>query len=422
MAESLRDAGDAVALAASAGDRSGEGRARSTLAFVHACNERFQDAKAELRRALDLLDPDDVASAVVLKRLGDLSADLGDVEDAQAWYERALRVFVESEELRWTVRTLTNMGTLAGIAGRSEDARGFYERAIGIVGELADRWQEAMLEVFLANFCQERGEWPEAHRRYERADIELRELGDRIVWGQVLLDWGTLFHEEGRIDEALSYYRRALDVLREIGNRTGEGYALAYITTAQLGVGRATRAGAPYADAQAVFESLGSEPGLVALSLHRAYLGLMRGQVAAAEEAVAAAAPFVRRSGHIRVALRLVQRALRTRAVPGLLVGSEGRWFKVEGAARVDLTGRDALRLVLLRLVDAHEASPGEPVTSADLLASGWPGERIIRTAGALRVRAALSTLRKLGLRSVLISRSQGWLLDAALVVRRDAR
>jgi hypothetical protein len=176
-----------------------------------------------------------------------------------------------------------------------------------------------------------------------------------------------------------------------------------------------------YGQAEAIFKAIDHRPGLVALDLHRAYLGLYRGDVDAVRAAVAEATPLAAQSPHIRFALRLVQRALSAAATPGLTVGPEARWFRVAGGARVDLAGRDSLRLVLLCLLDAHKEMPGDPVASADLLTSGWPGERVLRTAGALRVRAAVSTLRKLGLRSALLSRAQGWLIDPALVIARDA-
>jgi len=53
------------------------------------------------------------------------------------------------------------------------------------------------------------------------------------------------------------------------------------------------------------------------------------------------------------------------------------------------------------------------------LLEKGWPGERVHPEAGADRVYMALSTLRKLGLREVLVSRDDGYLLDPRVPVTR---
>ncbi len=53
---------------------------------------------------------------------------------------------------------------------------------------------------------------------------------------------------------------------------------------------------------------------------------------------------------------------------------------------------------------------------------AGWPRERVGHLAAKNRVHVAVSTLRKLGLRDVLLSRDDGWLLDPHVaLVRSDA-
>ena len=58
----------------------------------------------------------------------------------------------------------------------------------------------------------------------------------------------------------------------------------------------------------------------------------------------------------------------------------------------------------------------------AELLEAGWPDERVSKEAGANRVRVALATLRKLGLKDHIQSRADGYLLLPELDVRDDAR
>ena len=47
-----------------------------------------------------------------------------------------------------------------------------------------------------------------------------------------------------------------------------------------------------------------------------------------------------------------------------------------------------------------------------DLQQAAWPGEKLVRDAGAHRVRVAISTLRKLGLGSLLVTRDDGYVLS----------
>ena len=78
-------------------------------------------------------------------------------------------------------------------------------------------------------------------------------------------------------------------------------------------------------------------------------------------------------------------------------------------------------RLKELGILD-RQWVPAPPAESWDAVQeAGWPGERIMPTAGAHRVRVAVSTLRKLGLRDALRTVPEGYLLDPSLrVVRTD--
>jgi hypothetical protein len=68
-------------------------------------------------------------------------------------------------------------------------------------------------------------------------------------------------------------------------------------------------------------------------------------------------------------------------------------------------------------LVKAHRGE-GNPLGVPALAEAGWPGERILVEAAATRVRVAIATLRKLGLREVLLTRDEGYLIDPEVDLR----
>jgi predicted ATPase len=103
-----------------------------------------------------------------------------------------------------------------------------------------------------------------------------------------------------------------------------------------------------------------------------------------------------------------------------LIVSDTGRWFQREGGERVSLQRRRALHLVVKALADTRGAHPGRALTVPELVEHGWPGEKVQAEAGADRVYMALSTLRKMGLRGVIISRDDGYLLDPRVELRRE--
>ena len=97
-----------------------------------------------------------------------------------------------------------------------------------------------------------------------------------------------------------------------------------------------------------------------------------------------------------------------------LVVGRRARWARARGAT-VDLSGHPSLRRILWSLCEAD--ARGTPMTTAQLLSVGWPGESPDVESGANRVYVAISTLRRMGLRGVIVRRGGGYALASRVVV-----
>ena len=108
-----------------------------------------------------------------------------------------------------------------------------------------------------------------------------------------------------------------------------------------------------------------------------------------------------------------------TEARKPLTIGTDSMWFRVGSEERVDLSKRKPLRLLLERL--AEESARVEPkrLPWEDLLESGWPGEKMRPDAAAHRVRVAISTMRKMGLRDVLRTEEDGYRIDPSFRIVR---
>ena len=124
------------------------------------------------------------------------------------------------------------------------------------------------------------------------------------------------------------------------------------------------------------------------------------------------------RSYEVRLALRFVEHA-RVPSSEGLHsdrdvleVAASGHWFRAPSERRVDCGRHRALHLLLLRLAEERLIHPGSVVASRDLVEAGWPKQRILEEAARNRLKVAMSSLRKLGLRRVLVHAEGGYLLD----------
>ena len=65
-----------------------------------------------------------------------------------------------------------------------------------------------------------------------------------------------------------------------------------------------------------------------------------------------------------------------------------------------------------------REQSPGVGASWQELLAAGWPGEKVVPSAGQRRAYVAVATLRSLGLAEVLLHTDDGYLVDPTVTLR----
>lgn len=94
-----------------------------------------------------------------------------------------------------------------------------------------------------------------------------------------------------------------------------------------------------------------------------------------------------------------------------LRIGDRGDYVGV-GASTIDLRRRGPLRRIVLALAQQQHREPGKALSVTDMFAAGWPEQKVSPRAAAARVYTAMYTLRRMGLRSVLIRRDDGYVLD----------
>jgi hypothetical protein len=105
-------------------------------------------------------------------------------------------------------------------------------------------------------------------------------------------------------------------------------------------------------------------------------------------------------------------------AGPHSSVAAQPQLRVAPGGVRVRLDGDPtslAARPLLARLLWllTQRTLEGRKTPSEDLVAAGWPDERLPRRTGKARLYVALAELRKLGLRDVLESHAEGYVLRA---------
>jgi hypothetical protein len=239
---------------------------------------------------------------------------------------------------------------------------------------------------------------------------------------------------DGDLQAARSLYGDAASSLQGLGRAPLEGLVLACAGRVEAAAGRLEEARALLDAARAAIFATGVSSLVAVYDLAEAELDLAEGGASRAAAVRRARSANDVADAHVSIARALLARRLDAIGGPGseaivllpsaapsaagapsLVVARSGRWFEAPGGERVALGTRRALRLMLAAIARARADRPGDALDVAALLDAGWPGERVLPSAGATRVYGAVAQLRRAGLDEALLRRDDGYLLDPAV-------
>jgi tetratricopeptide (TPR) repeat protein len=363
-----------------------------------------------------------------LLALGHMHYYVDDLEASQRSYEQALAVHREVGDRVYECEALRSLALVELELGRRGSARAHFEQALAAIESVNERrWRPHTLGYF-AILEQEVGNHREATSLYTQAINEARLVGrwraEAVFRGYL----GTCLLEQGALDEARAELMRAIDdlgVFERMASRALFRACLAVIDTMRGEIEAAAR------EIELARAELDRSPEQVflrrAVEIHAGHVELGRARAAAhasehteSEALFTDARSLLETPGFAQSDVRFAQRMLE-RAVKGWVaprrsrpwrVQETGLWFEPPYGTRVELGRKHALRRLLVFLAQRHAADDKTPLSAADLISAGWPGERIQKHAAANRLRVALHTLRRMGLADLLVTHADGYHFD----------
>jgi tetratricopeptide (TPR) repeat protein len=404
------------------GERHLEGRCHWRLGSLSWFRADTKLAREHVERALVVFReaPDRVHEGRTLSSLGLLQTERGDLEAARESFRQALTVHEEAGDRRWLGVTSGRLGELEDHAGRPDDARRLYNQALSQHRALRNRRHEAQTLIALAALEQELGDKPRARELYEQALRLHEKIADRRAEALGRAQLGICLFELGSHMEAAERFDEARSIAQRLGNPRIAALVAAWRIPLELERGDVEAAHALAESAVAHARELEDAPLHEMIALCAAEIDLATGERERARARLEESRALAARSAIVRRAARRLESALACEPPADVLVmATNGAWFRPAGGARVDLQNRRSLRLLLSELTRRRFERAGEPIGIEELFAIGWPGERARREAALSRVYVALSTLRKLGLKGVLIKRDEGYLLDERIPIER---
>jgi tetratricopeptide (TPR) repeat protein len=444
------------------------GNAERLAGEVEVAKATYEEA---LARSKSSKDPG--LTALAWTGLGVVHQNAGRHLDAIAAYEKALPLAERAKDEELVGKTLGHLGVAHRVVRHDAEALDCSQRAYASHKKTGSTRLLAAEALAMGTVYQQHGEPERARQRYEEASELTREVGDEGLEASVLGTLGTLYGELGEVDLALTHYQRTYEIVTRLGLKRLEGLSLGNLATLYFQLNRFDDARTTMERAVKVIEAAGDELHRGIFTAHLAGILAAQGALKDAESLIVDAEKVLKKrdphawgpavslqhawielakakratsaaeaerwrdsvririegvpheaSDDVRVNVRMLRLAL---AAPmdsttdldphALTISEDAALVRTPIGSRIELDRRRNVRLVLKALVDRHASHPGDPLSVDDLLAAGWPGEKVLREAGASRVYVALGTLRKLGLRDAIKSRDGGYLLDPDLKV-----
>jgi predicted ATPase len=335
---------------------------------------------------------------------------------------------------RLTAMNTACMGRLRCDFGDKVEGRAYNERSRALCDRIGDSWLYSLSLGNLGQLEQELGNMERATELITEAVTRFRDASEPHYEAVYACALGDIAFECGKPDLARRHYGEAESFFKHFpANR--QTAVLAAASAALEAMYGDLSAAEGYLEIAKRSALSGESPfvrGIV--TVHEAAVALRRARDtgAAADGEGAARAllddlaadlgprgELLRTSLDARFSVRMLEAALRGAAEPvvkdvadarSLTVAETGEWFEL-GGKRQDLTRRGSLKRILRALVLASQ-EPAEHVLGKEaLLAAGWPGEKLHPDAASKRLRVAIATLRSFGLRDVLRTKDEGYVL-----------
>jgi len=205
---------------------------------------------------------DDIGShSVVLGNLGSAYRNLGQVEKAIEYHQKALLIAREIGHRQVEGKHLGNLGNAYSNLGQVEKAIECYEQTLLIAKEIGNRLGEGIWLGNLGNAYSNLKQEEKAIEYYQKALLIAREIGDRHVEGIWLGNLGNAYSNLGQVEKAIEYYQKALLIAKEIGYRLGEESHLGNLGRAYSNLGQIEKGLNYYKKALVIAQEIGDPRG-----------------------------------------------------------------------------------------------------------------------------------------------------------------
>jgi predicted ATPase/Flp pilus assembly protein TadD len=424
---------EALAIAESRNDYRAESTLKAALADIDFSLGRVEKATSTWHRALELAHRKKFRDlrGRILVQMGRADMLYGDLESARRRLEDARKSeknpSPELDRIRYE-----SLAELAWLEGHAQTARTHLAEALRI-GEDTQGYRDAIVARFGLAALARGGDKDAADRHLDQVRELVWDNEDLFNRVQVHVRLGILRMLQRDVREAIHLFDRAVDEAERLDDARIHPHVLAWCGVARSLHGEPERAIQRFESAETRLREHGFDPLAGQLEHYRfaaQQLDRDGADPTAAADKLRSVAERHRFEPNVRMStwrfyeplseLADVVEATGTPEAPAdaLVIARDGSMFELPDGERVDLSSRQALRLILAELGTLRQASPGDGISVDELRHVGWPDETLTEDAGSSRVYTAIRNLRSMGLDGILLTGHTGYFLDPEVPFR----
>ena len=278
----------AAAIRKRIGDERGYATTVRNLAGLHTIRGEYAVARRKLEEALPILERlgDRPGLAGLYNEFGVLAEERGSYEEALGYYQRALRIRRDLGDDLAFAQSFGNVGFACYLLGRYDDAMVYWRQGLDLAKKSGDPGGVVLATQNLGLLELARGDWDESVKSFLTALAPSRELGMKEATASSLGQLGRLAQYQGRPAAAMASYAEALGVLRGLDDRRGLAEFTLAQAEAELELGLADAAGGHLRAAAELLGGGKNREQEAELERLRGELHLLRGETAAARQAL----------------------------------------------------------------------------------------------------------------------------------------
>lgn len=158
--------------------------------------------------------------ALVTAHVAMLYGRVGGYQQSQTYFEQALKIHRQIDDLRGEAATLANQGELQRMRGEQEQAKKTFERALELNARQPDSNLRSILLHNLGLLAHQKKDYAQATRCYAESLKLACDVGQKQNTGLILTNLGMLLYEQNQLHEALALLLAASQLRYELADPT----------------------------------------------------------------------------------------------------------------------------------------------------------------------------------------------------------